>query len=355
VTRPDSPEPSSPRDPGPDGPLRVAVVGTGVIGTAHSRLLAAGVDGASLVAVADDNRERVQAVSKELNVDAADSVADVLTRPDVDAVVVAVPSGRHAEVTVPALDAGRHVLLEKPIDITLDAADEILAARRRSGRTLTVASQRRFAPVNQFVFRSIRDGLLGTITSAAVEVPLWRTQAYYDSGGWRGTWALDGGGALMNQGVHLVDLALWLLGDVDEVYAHAGLLAHERIEVEDTITITARLHSGASLTFLATTAAYDGLPIRYAIHGDRGSVVVEDERLRHFVCAAGIEPPAFDDPPGGLQAAQLADFVTAVRTGGDPLVTGAQARAAVAFIEAAYRSARAGAPVRPRTAREGER
>ena len=333
-------------DSGP--PLRMAVIGVGVIGTAHARRLAGGVAGTTLVAVADENPDRAQAIATELGVDAARSVPHLLDRPDIDAVVVAVPSGLHAAVAVAALEAGRHVLLEKPIDITVDAADQILDAERRSGRTLTVASQRRFAPENQFVFQAIRDGLLGTVTSATVEVALWRSQEYYDSGSWRGTWELDGGGALMNQGVHLVDLALWLLGDVDEVYAYAGLLAHERIEVEDTIAITARLRGGALLTFLATTAAYDSRPIRYAVHGERGSVAVEAERLCHFVSASGAEPPPFHGPPVDLPAAQLTDFVAAVQTGGPPLVTGRQARSAVSFIEAAYRSADAGTPVRPR-------
>lgn len=341
-------EHSHPEPPQAGQPLRTAVIGTGVIGTAHARRLAAGKAGASLAAVVDEDAARARAIARELGVDAVGSVGDLLARPDVDAVVVAVPSGLHAEIAVPALAAGKHVLLEKPIDVTLDAADRILAAERESGRTLTVASQRRFAPENQFVWRSIRDGLLGKITSATVEVPLWRTQEYYDSGTWRGTLAQDGGGALMNQGVHLVDLMLWLLGEVEEVYAHAGLLAHERIEVEDTITLTARLRSGTLVTFLATTAAFDGRPIRYAVHGDAGCAVVEAERLVHFACASGAEPPAFDGPPVDLPAAQLADFVTAVRTGQPPLVTGAQARSALAFIEAAYRSARTGAPARPR-------
>ncbi|MGS2618950.1 Gfo/Idh/MocA family protein [Micromonospora sp. LZ34] len=328
------------------GPLRIGVIGVGVIGKAHVRRLINGAADATLVAVADESSGNAHEVGDEVGVDVARSVQDLLARPDVDAVIVAIPSGLHAAVTVSALEAGKHVLLEKPIDVTVEAADRILDAEKRSGRTVSVVSQRRFAEANQVVFRAIRDGHLGRITSATFEVALWRSQEYYDAGDWRGTWALDGGGALMNQGVHLVDLALWLLGEADEVFAYSGLLAHDRIEVEDTITITARLRSGALLTFLATTAAYDGVPIRYTVFGDRGSVVVEAEQLTHFASAHGRRPPGPDGVPADQQRAQLADFVTAARTGRPPLVTAAQARAAVAFIEAAYQSARTGKPVR---------
>ncbi|MFE7331305.1 Gfo/Idh/MocA family protein [Streptomyces sp. NPDC057565] len=327
-------------------PLRVAVIGAGIIGRAHAQRLSSGTSDAVLVAVADAHAETARAEAARWGV-TADPLDVLLARDDIDAVIVAVPSGLHAQLTVAALDAGKHVLLEKPIEVTVEAADKILDAEKRSGKVLSVASQRRFAAENQFVFRAIRDGHLGKVTSATVEVPLWRSQEYYDSGSWRGTWALDGGGALMNQGVHLVDLALWLLGEVDEVYAHAGLLAHERIEVEDTVTITARLRDGVLLTFLATTAAYDGVPIRYAVFGNGGCVVVEDERLTRFDSSSG-PAPAFDGAPVDQPMAQLDDFVTAVKTGGRPLVTSAQARAAVAFIEAVYRSARTGTPVRPR-------
>src|SRR5699024_6661556 len=189
------------------------------------------------------------------------------------------------------------------------------------------------------------EGKLGRLTSATIEVPLWRSQEYYDSGAWRGTWKLDGGGALMNQGVHLVDLALWLLGDVEELFAFTGLLAHERIEVEDTVTATARLRNGAQLTFQATTAAYGKLPIRVSLMGDAGSIVTESERVIHFHSRDGLELPEFE--PVDIMLAQHLDFVDAVERGRAPLVTSADARAAVAFIEAVYESGRTGRPVRP--------
>lgn len=327
-------------------PMRFGVIGVGVIGKAHAKRLSSGAANTTLVALADAVPEAATAVAAEYDTTAL-TPDELLARDDIDAVVIAVPSGLHADITVQALDAGKHVLLEKPIDVTVDAADRIIEAEKRSGTVLTIMSQRRFAPHNQYLQHAINSGGFGQVTAATVEVALWRTQEYYDSGEWRGTWALDGGGALMNQGVHLVDMALWLLGDIEEVYAHTGLLAHERIEVEDTVTITARSKAGALITFIATTAAQGQAPIRMAIFGTEASAVSESELITGF-WSTGLEAPepvaeAVDQP-----LAQLNDFITAIQKGSTPLVTSTQARAAVAFIEAVYESGRTGKPVKPR-------
>ncbi|HIY23101.1 MAG TPA: Gfo/Idh/MocA family oxidoreductase [Candidatus Brachybacterium merdigallinarum] len=340
-----APVPSAP-------PVRFGIIGVGVIGRQHVARLLSDASPAVLVTLADANAEAAAAIAAENGVEAATSVEELLARPDIDAVVIAVPSGLHADVTIAALEAGKHVFLEKPIEITVEASDRIREAEQRSGRILSIASQRRFAPENQFLKRIVSEGMLGRLTSATVEVPLWRSQEYYDSGAWRGTWKLDGGGALMNQGVHLVDLTLWLLGEVEELFAYTGLLAHERIEVEDTVTATARLASGAQLTFQATTAAFGDLPIRMSLMGDAGSIVTESERVVHFHARDGWELPEFEAVDIMLE--QHLDFVRAVETGGSPLVSSAEARAAVAFIEAVYASGRTGKPVRPASLPAGD-
>ncbi|UFU06904.1 Gfo/Idh/MocA family protein [Ruania halotolerans] len=326
-------------------PVRFGVIGVGIIGRQHVARLLADNGTAELVAIADSSEDAARAVAAEYGTEAM-PLGSLLARADVDAIVIAIPSGLHADVAVAALEAGKHVLLEKPIDVTVEAADRIIAAERRSGRVLSVVSQRRFLPESQFLHRSIRSGVFGSITSATVEIALWRTQEYYDSGAWRGTWALDGGGALMNQGVHMVDMILWLLGEVEEVHAYGGLLAHENIEVEDTISITARFASGAVLTFLASTTAFGDLPIRVAIMGDGGTAVTAAGKFEHFVSAQGSEPPEFASRD--MEREQLVDFVEAIQCDREPLVTSSQARAAVAFIEAAYESMRTGRAVRPR-------
>src|SRR5690625_1385616 len=289
----------------------IGVIGLGIIGNLHIQRLLATTAPAHLAAVVDKNEALTGQFAEQHGTYGARDVPDLLAREDVEAVIIAVPSGLHKDLTIAALQAGKHVLLEKPIEVDVAGADAIRAAEREAGTVLTVASQRRFAPAHQFLKSLLeRDGL-GRITSATVEVPLWRTQEYYDSAGWRGTWAMDGGGALMNQGVHLVDLALWLLGDVEEVYAHTGLLAHENVEVEDTVTITARLRSGGLLTFLATTAAYGAPPIRVNIMGDQGSVITVKEQITSFSSVDHPEVPEFDE--ADQPQAQLHDFIEAVQ------------------------------------------
>lgn len=175
---------------------------------------------------------------------------------------ICTPSGAHADLAVAALDSGMHVVVERPLDVTVETARRVLDAQRRAGRVATVISQHRFDPASKLVHHCARAGLFGAVTSGLATVPWWRTQDYYDSGAWRGTRALDGGGAVINQGIHTLDLLVWLLGNPVEVFAWTGCLAHERIEVEDTAAATVRFASGALGVVHATTSAYPGLTTR---------------------------------------------------------------------------------------------
>jgi UDP-N-acetyl-2-amino-2-deoxyglucuronate dehydrogenase len=268
-------------------------------------------------------------------------------------------------------------VVEKPVDVTITAAAPIAsaAAAAPEGTLATVISQHRFDPASVIVHDALVAGRFGRITSAVATVSWWRSQDYYDSGAWRGTWELDGGGALMNQGVHTVDLLLWLLGTPVDVTAHTGLLAHERIEVEDTVAAVVRFESGALATLHATTAAYPGLSVRLQVLGDAGSAVIDDDRLRYFhsrelasAAAAGDAGVSADrgdradqtarvlpddedaDPTHGPMftghARQYRDIVEAIRTGRRPGVTLDDALLALATVQAVYESARTGAPVR---------
>jgi UDP-N-acetyl-2-amino-2-deoxyglucuronate dehydrogenase len=359
-------------------PVRFAVVGCGVIGALHAQVLAADPDTVVAVLVdVDPAAARAVAARLDGEVPVTTSLDEALARDDVDAVAVCTPSGAHAEIAVAALASGRHVVVEKPVDVTIEAAAPIAAAAAAApqGTVASVISQHRFDPSSVAVHEAITAGRLGRITSAVASVSWWRSQEYYDSGAWRGTWALDGGGALMNQGVHTVDLLLWFLGTPVDVYAATGLLAHERVEVEDTVTAVVRFSSGALATLHATTAAYPGLSARLQVHGDAGSAVIDDDELRWFHSrelasaeaggGAGVTAERGDRadqsarvlPAGGGageghgpmfsgHARQYRDVVEAVRTGRRPGVTLDDALLALATVQAVYESARTGAPVR---------
>ena len=358
-----------------NGEMRFGVLGCGVIGPHHAKAIA-GLEGAELVLVADEIPDRARDLADQYGCDWTDDASGLLTSPEVDAVCVCTPSGMHAEAGIAALEAGKHVVIEKPLDVTLEAADRLLAVQRATGGKVAVISQHRFDPATLAVKEAIDGGRLGRATSGSAEVRWWRSQSYYDSGGWRGTWALDGGGVLINQAIHSVDLLQWLMGPVVEVTAYTGLLAHRDIEVEDTAVAIVRFAGGAIGTIVATTAAYPGLTARIVVHGDRGSAVIDDDRLEYFHAAAdedgadaygaggggnqaekemrrfggGAGPgPGAGADPGSLSMAhrdQIGDFVRAVREDREPMVDAVEGRKPLAIIRAIYESSRTGNPAK---------
>jgi UDP-N-acetyl-2-amino-2-deoxyglucuronate dehydrogenase len=341
-----------------DGLLGVGIIGCGVIGPTHAEVVST-LPGAELVAVADTDPQRSSALAGRFGV-VATGTDELLGRDDIDVVCVCVPSGLHAEIGARAAGAGKHVIVEKPIDVTLGAADRLIAAARAADVTLSVISQHRFDPGMVALRQMVDDGELGSLTVAAARVKWYRSQGYYDSGDWRGTWALDGGGALINQGIHYTDLLRWIMGPPVEVVALTATNAHD-IEVEDTALALLRFESGAVATLEASTSVFPGLPERLEVSGRRGTAIVEDGRLvtselmkdRGDVGAYGAPPKAGDaaGPGGAADAAaigsaghrrQIADVVAAIRDGREPLVTGADGRAALEVAVAVYRSAREG-------------
>jgi predicted dehydrogenase len=198
------------------------------------------------------------------------------------------------------------VIVEKPAETTVARVDEIIKAQQKAGTVVTVISQHRFDPATETALAAIQRGELGRLTSGIASIDWWRGQSYYDSGDWRGTWELDGGGALMNQGVHTVDLLLAMMGRPVEVSAYTGVLAHERIEVEDVAVGVVRFESGALGVLHATTAAYPGLSARVQVHGDRGSAVIDNDQL---VFLHGTPP--------GTDPEERSYGTTSVRAGAD--------------------------------------
>jgi UDP-N-acetyl-2-amino-2-deoxyglucuronate dehydrogenase len=373
-TTPDSPVQRSPQ-PSAGRRLRFALVGAGVIGRHHAKVIAGLADRVELVAVADLQQDRAEQVAGPHGARSFPTLTAALAAVEVDVVVVCTPTGRHGEVAIEALQAGLHVIIEKPAEVTVEKTDQIIAAQQAAGTLVTVISQHRFDRSTEIAVAAIARGELGRLTTGVASVDWWRGQSYYDSGDWRGTWELDGGGALMNQGVHTVDLLVATLGRPVEVFAYTGTLAHERIEVEDVAVGVVRFESGALGVLHATTAAYPGLSARLQVHGDQGSLVIDDDRLtfihvtprgtaaeekmmgspsssinqvEDFLSSDTGPAATAGSDPGQLSEAHRAQYENflAALAGTEPLrVDLATNRQAVAIITGAYESARTGLPV----------
>lgn len=355
----------------PPAPLAVAIVGCGIIGVNHARAITRHPE-LAVVALVDSApvaaRDLADLIAGELGAERPGeygSLAAALGARPVDLVVICTPSGLHVQLAEEALAAGKHVVIEKPLDVTLPRARRIaeLAADAESrGLVVSVISQHRFDPASVVVARAAHEAAFGRVTSAVASIGWWRSQDYYDSGKWRGTWALDGGGAVMNQGIHTVDLLVWFLGRPIEVFAQTALLAHERVEVEDIAVATLRFESGALAVLHATTAAYPGLSVRIQVHGSRGSAIIDNDQLEYFHVAdpenlnhngaIASNQAAEVVPSSELRGAdrsvdafivghlrQYEDVVSAIRTGCEPGVRVEDALLSLAVVRAIYLSA----------------
>jgi len=340
-----------------------AIVGCGVIAPFHAKALAS-IPNASLRAVVDLVPERAQQRAAEFGADAYTELPPVLARTDVDIVCVCVPSGLHAAIGTQAASSGKHVVVEKPIEVSLEAADRLIAACRWHGVKLGAISQHRFDAGVVRLREALTAGRFGRLLLGDAIVKWYRTQKYYNSGGWRATWELDGGGALMNQGVHYVDLLQWMMGPVERVVARTATAAHS-IAVEDVALALLRFRSGALGIIEASTAVYPGLPERLEITGAGGTAIVEagevkvwefqDEKGEVGPYGAKVKhsrttpAPAAAADPGALSIAghraQLIDIIEAIEAGRDPAIPGEEARKPLEIILAIYQSARTGAEV----------
>ncbi|ABM09028.1 MULTISPECIES: Gfo/Idh/MocA family oxidoreductase [Micrococcaceae] len=366
----------------PTAVLNVAITGCGTIGRTHAASVGEIAD-LRVTALVDEIAEAAEGLAQHIEDNGAArpatfrSLAEAFAGADVDLVIIATPSGLHIQQALEVLDAGKHVVIEKPLDVNLDRAAEILAAAKTAeakGLVASVISQHRFDPASIVVDEARRAGRFGRLTSAIASVSWYRSQGYYDSGAWRGTWAMDGGGAVMNQGVHTVDLLLWFLGRPLEISAKTALLAHTDVEVEDTAVATVTFESGALAVLHATTAAYPGLTVRLQVMGSKGSAVIDNDHLEYFHAAASDEET--QSGPMGLPGAsnqaeselarfaepatrtnldptlypaghirQYRDVVEAIRTGRPAGVTIKDAVTALATVRALYVSATLGHPV----------
>ncbi len=343
-------------------PLGFAIIGCGMIARFHVRALAEvpGTRIAALVSRSAANAEKLLAETGTPACPVFTTLDDALKAPGVDAVVITTPSGAHLEPAVQAAAAGKHVVVEKPLEITPERCDRIIEACDKHRVKLCTIFPSRFADSSQVLKQAVGAGKFGRLTLGETTCKWWRSQAYYDEGGWKGTQALDGGGALMNQAIHSVDLLLWMMGDAVAVTGFTAMLAHERIEVEDTAAAVLRFKSGALGVIQATTSVHPGYPKTIAVHGDKGSAVIEqedvlrwdfqpptpddDEVKRRFAAKVGASGGAADPKAISHEGhrRQLADFVAAIRENRAPAVDGREGRKAVQLICAIYESNRTG-------------
>ena len=359
--------------------LNVAITGCGVIGRTHAVALQAFPE-VRIVALVDAIPAASESLADFIEKKGAPRPPQFTTLQEafdavgIDLVALATPSGLHIQQGLEVLAAGKHVVIEKPLDVDLSRAQEIEAAANEAaakGVVASVISQHRFDQSSVAVADAVAKGRFGRLTSAIASVAWWRSQGYYDSGDWRGTWSMDGGGALMNQGVHTVDLLLWFMGRPVEIHAHTARLAHERIEVEDTAVATITFENGGLAVLHATTAAYPGLTVRVQLMGSEGSAVVDNDRLQYFHSkGAGGESADMGLQGGGNQAEQelakypeeaykaadptvypaghvrqYRDILAAIAGGTQPGVTVSDAVNALAAVRSVYVSATLGQPV----------
>src|SRR5258708_1826717 len=339
------------------------IIGCGVIAPLHAKAIA-GLPHTRLVAVVDRNGGGVKQLGKEFGAEGHTDVWELLARPDVDIVCLCVPSGWRGEDGRRAAGGGRHVVVKKPIEVTLGAADRLIAACQSNGVELAVISQHRWDAGVRELKELVDSGRLGSLVLGDAIVKWYRTQQYYDSAGWRGTWKLDGGGALMNQGVHYVDLLQWVMGPVENVFARSRTSAHERIEVEDIAVAVLSFTNGAVGVIECTTAAYPGLSERLEISGTGGTAIVEAGllKVRELKDEKGETTPyggklAFAGEERGKAASnpadisyrghreQLADLIQAMGNGRKPFIDGIETRKPLEIILAVYESARTGRDV----------
>lgn len=338
--------------------VRFALVGAGNIAKIYVAAFAA-VPDAVITVVCNRTEATGRALAQQCGADWVADFRAAVSRDDVDAVVVATPSGTHADVAVAAAQAGKHLLVEKPLDITLVRVDSILQAAEEAGVVLASVYPLRFTEGAQRAKVAMDAGRLGQLALADVYVKWFRPQSYYDSS-WRGTWKSDGGGALMNQAIHNIDLVQWLAGPVVNVIGRTATLAH-KMETEDTASALLSYANGAQGVIQGATSCWPGDPARVELHGDRGTIVLQEGRI--VVWKLQDAAPGEEEAMLALESAdgsgaadpmaigfekhrrQIVDLIEAIRTGRPPAIQGAEARRSVEIVRAVYRSAATNAPV----------
>lgn len=313
-----------------------------------------------LKAVAARNEERVRSFAGRFGIGSwHKDYRELLKREDLDAIIIATPHHLHASMTIEALEAGKHVLVEKPMAISLKDADEMIASARRAYLKLGVALEFRFDDSSQRLRRAIDEGRLGRLIFGDAIVKWYRSQEYYEQSPWRGRWTTEGGGALINQAIHTIDLLRWYMGSPELLWARTETVAH-RIEVEDLAAAVLRFKNGALGIIEAGTSFYPGFPTRLEVHGLDGTVVIEGDKLavwslkgeesqeerREPVATEGMAAWARPEAVPPINHARLLrDFALSILEDREPYVSGEEGRKSLEVVMAIYKSSKTGEPV----------
>lgn len=335
------------------------IIGCGMISDFHATAISE-LEHGQLVGVSSRNADNAKRLTDKYNVDGYSDYNEMLKRSDLDIVCICTPSGAHLEPAIATAEAGKHVVVEKPLEITLQRCDEIIQACDESSVQLCAIFNSRFTEGAELVKSTIESGRFGKLTLGDAYIKWFRSQEYYDSGGWRGTWNLDGGGALMNQSIHAIDLLQYFMGPVKSVQAFTDTLAHERIEVEDVAVAALRFQNGALGVIEGTTAAYPGMFKKTEICGTQGTAILEEEdivkwefhpelpednEIREKFAQQTDTGGGASDPRAINHAnhrRQLENLINGLENDASILVDGREGRKAVEIILAIYQSSREG-------------
>ena len=337
-----------------DGKFASGLVGCGVIGPWHATA-SENVAESYLAAVCDCVEDKASKLADERGVAKVYTDYDEMLKDDeIDIVHICTPSGMHSDMAVAAAQAGKHILCEKPMDITLEKADAMIAAVDKAGVKMGIIFQRRTYKATQIARQAVQSGRLGKMVLGDCYQKYYRSPDYYLSGEWRGTWELDGGGALMNQGVHGIDAIRYIMGKPKSIYAKADHLVRD-IEVEDTACAVVEWECGAFGVIQGTTSVTPGQGCRIELHGEKGTISLADKKFTTWkIEGEEGDPPATEEGPAGDAANdpkaisasghiyQLNDLIQAIKQDSSPLCDGREGRGALEIILAIYESARTG-------------
>jgi predicted dehydrogenase len=354
-------------------PLRIAIIGPGKVAHLHAKATLQTPD-TELVAVWGRNHTKADEFAAHYSITSYTDIYDMVDRENVDLCLVCTSHPAHREPTIAALDAGSHVLVEKPLASTLEDCDAMIEAAKRNNRYLGTISQRRFYAPSMRIRDAIDTGKIGNPVLGTIQMLGWRDEKYYQSDAWRGTWADEGGGVLVNQSPHQLDLLLWYMGDIDEVYGVWRNLNHPYIEVDDTALAIVKFKNGGLGNIIVSNSQKPGIFGKVHVHGENGaSVGVQTDGGALFIAGMSsiTDPPVNDlwTVPGEENqltqfvaedtaffntidatvyyfGVQIADFRDAIRENRPPLVTGEDGRKVVALFQAIYESTRTGIPVK---------